>query len=67
MLQNYGTALSREQMKKVMGGLDGGDASGCGTNCDGSCTGSCDDGTTPAGKCGINASSGKCNCSYICL
>jgi|GEM_PF-2234369 len=36
MLQNFGTALSREQMKKVMGGLDGGgdgggDDLGCGT------------------------------------
>ena len=51
MLQNFGTALSREQMKKVMGGLDGGNCgtteSGgccnvyCGTGRGISCTGSC--------------------------
>jgi len=65
--ENFGTALSREQMKKIMGGCgigelcDGGDTPECGEMCNsdkdcagGSCT-KCLAGQGPKGGCGCGS------------
>ena len=71
MLQNFGTALSREQMKNVMGGDDpcgddlniGGcdeDTAGCGSKGQSDCSGAC--ASNPSGHCSWSSSRSKCYC-----
>lgn len=60
--------LSRLEMKNIKGGGNegsGGGGAGCLSACDGSCSINCN-GNSTIGTCGINASSGLCNCVAVC-
>lgn len=54
--------LSRDEMKKIVGGS--GDAGKCGSGCDGACTNTCPDGTTSNGHCSIHGT--HCYCTSAC-
>jgi len=59
-----GEALTRAQMRNVLGSLGGGGTSGCGSGCSGSCTANSGVCKGKSGTCGT--SGGGCVCAAVC-